>query len=133
MGFPQQPPQQMQPQQVQSQQSYQASPEEIQKGHQSVDAVMDGLISLVSKPKGELTKKDVFDASSDMIAKGAFPTPESKQQLIGQLANLPDQEDEIRKALGNQLLQIATFRNHMHNAFGPPQEPQSQLNSPSLQ
>lgn len=131
MGFPQQPPQ-MQPQ-PQAQQPYQASPEEIQKGHQSVDAVMDGLISLVSKPKGELTKKDVFDTSSDMIAKGAFPTPEAKQQLIGELANLPDDDASIRKVLSEHLLTIATFRNHFHNAFGPPQDPQSQLNSPSLQ
>ena len=109
MGFPQQPPQMQSPQQTQqSQQSYQANPEEISKGHQSVDAVMDGLINLVSKPKGELTKKDVFDASSDMIAKGAFPTPEAKQALIGELANLPDDEEGIRKVLSDHLLATAT-------------------------
>ena len=130
MGFPQQPPQMQSPQQMQ--QPYQANSEEISKGHQSVDAVMDGLINLVSKPKGELTKKDVFDSSSDMIAKGAFPTPEAKQALIGELANLPDDEECIRKVLSDHLLATATFRNHFHNAFGPPQEPQEALNSPSL-
>ena len=82
---------------------------------------MDGLIALVSKPKGDLTKKDVFDEASTMIAKGAFPTPESKQQLITALANLPDDEMDIRKFLGKQLLALSTFRNHMHNSFGPPQ------------
>ena len=100
---------------------YSPNPDEIANGHKAVEATMDGLISLVSRPKGDLTKKNVFDAASTMIAQGAFSTPEAKQQLIGALANLPEDEDGIRKFLGKQLLALSTFRNHMHNAFGPPQ------------
>lgn len=113
-----QAPQQIQPQ---AQPQYQPSQEDIDKGHRAVEAVMDGLINLVSKPKGDLTKKDVFNESSNMIAHGAFPTPEAKQGLIGELANLPDDEDGIRKILGQHLLSTATFRNHMRTAFGEPQ------------
>lgn len=109
------------PQQQSQVPTYTPQPEEIANGHKSVDATMDGLISLVSKSNGELNKKDVFDAASSMIAHGAFPTPEAKQQLIGELANLPEDEPGIRKALGQHLLAISTFRNHMHSAFGPPQ------------
>ncbi len=117
-GFGQvQQPQQQAPQQA----PYEPKQEEITGGHRALDAVMDGLIKLVSKPNGDLTKKDVFDEVSDMIAHGAFPTPEAKQQLIGELANLPNDEDGIRKVLGQHLLQTATFRDHFHNAFGPPQ------------
>lgn len=99
---------------------YQPQPEDISNGHKAVDAVMDGLIKLVSMPKGDLTKKDVFDEASTMISRGAYPTPESKQQLIGQLAKLPADEEDIRQMLGQYLLAVSTFRNHMHNAFGPP-------------
>lgn len=101
--------------------AYTPQPDEIAGGHRALEATMDGLIKLVGKPKGELTKKDVFDEASVMIAHGAFATPEAKQQLIGELANLPDDEDGIRKALGKQLLGIATLRSHFHTAFGPPQ------------
>lgn len=108
-------------QQQSSPSGYTPNPNDIANGHKAVDATMDGLIKLVSTPKGDLTKKDVFDSVSDMIARGAFPTPEAKQQLIGELANLPPDEDGIRKILGKHLLAVATFRNHMHDAFGPPQ------------
>ena len=107
---------------------YAPQPGEVEAGHRSVDAVMDGLIKLVSLPKGELTKKNVFDEASTMISHGAFPTPEGKQQLIGELASLPDDEAGIRKNLGQYLLSIAEFRNHFHNAFGPPQ-PQGMPNT----
>lgn len=116
-----------QEQQVAQQPAYAPTSDEIASGHQAVDATMDGLIKLVSLPKGELTKKHVFDSVSEMIARGAFPTPEAKQQLIGELANLPEEEGAIRKELGKYLLSVATFRNHMHNAFGPPQSVTSPL------
>jgi len=116
------PLQQQQPMSQQQQPAYQPTQDEIGNGHKALDAVMDGLIKLVSLPKGELTKKQVFDEASTMIAHGAYPTPESKQQLIGELANLPDDEDGIRKMLGQYLLATATFRNHFHNAFWAPQE-----------
>lgn len=123
-SFQGQPPQQQQQQPLPG---YTPNPDDIANGHKAVDATMDGLIKLVSTPKGDLTKKDVFDSVSDMIARGAFPTPEAKQQLIGELANLPPDEDGIRKILGKHLLAVATFRNHMHDAFGPPQ-PTNPLN-----
>ena len=96
-------------------------PEEIAGGHRALEATMDGLIKLVGKPQGELTKKDVFEEASTMISHGAFPTPEGKQQLIAELAKLPNDEASIRKALGQQLLQLSMLRNHFHTAFGPPQ------------
>lgn len=97
------------------------SSEEVAGGHKALDAAMEGLIKLVGRPKGDLNKKDVFDEASNMIAHGAFPTQEDKQQLIGELANLPDDEESIRKALGQFLLGLATLRDHYHNAFGAPQ------------
>lgn len=136
-SFPVQPQQQMMPQrnsfqgpqqqQPAQQPAYTPNSEDIANGHKAVDATMDGLIKLVSTPKGDLTKKDVFDSVSEMIAKGAFSTPESRQQVIGELANLPSDEEGIRKELGKYLLQVATFRNHMHGAFGPPQPTTSPL------
>lgn len=113
------------------QQTPQAAPQppsqdEIMGGHKAIDATMNGLIGLVSRPTGELTKKNVFDSVSEMIANGAFPSPEAKQTLIGGLAKLPDDEPGIRKALGEYLLHTATFQNHYHNAFGPPPEPEAQ-------
>lgn len=99
----------------------QFSPDEISGGHRAIDAAMEGLLKLVSLPKGELTKKEVFDEASSMIAHGAFPTQEDKQQLIGALANLPDKEEEIRKSLGQFLLGLSTLRDHYHNAYGAPQ------------
>lgn len=96
-------------------------PDEIAGGHRALEATMDGLIKLVGKPQGELTKKDVFEEASTMISHGAFPTPEGKQQLIAELAKLPDDETGIRKALGQQLLQLSMLRGHFHTAFGPPQ------------
>lgn len=104
-----------------------AGPEEIAGGHRALDATMDGLIKLVGTPPGELTKKDVFNEASTMIAHGAFPTPEAKQQLIAELAKLPDDEAGIRKILGKQLLNLSIFRSHMHNTFGPPAAPQEML------
>ena len=96
-------------------------PDEIAGGHRALEATMDGLIKLVGKPQGELTKKDVFEEASTMISHGAFPAPEGKQQLIAELAKLPDDEASIRKALGQQLLQLSMLRGHLHTAFGPPQ------------
>lgn len=104
-------PQQQMP--MQQQAPADMSPDEIAGGHRALNATIDGLIKLVSKPPGELTKKCVFDEASTMIAHGAFATPEAKQQLIGELANLPDDENDIRKLLGKQLLTLA----HVHNKY----------------
>lgn len=96
-------------------------PDEIAGGHRALEATMDGLIKLVGRPQGELTKKDVFEEASTMISHGAFPTSEAKQQLIAELAKLPDDEAGIRKILGKQLLNLSMFRSHFHNTFGSPQ------------
>lgn len=72
-------------------------------------------------PKGELTKKDVFDEASEMIAHGAFPGPEEKQHLITGLAKLPNDEEGIRKVLGKQLLSLSEFQGHYHSVMGAPQ------------
>lgn len=119
----------MMPQEQQPQQQQQPPPtdDEIAGGHQAVEATMDGLIRLVGMQPGTLTKKAVFDEASTMIADGAFPTPESKQQLIGELAKLPNDEQDIRKMLSQFLLAVSTFRSHMHNAFGPPKNPADAL------
>ncbi len=94
------------------------SPEEIKTLRQHVGAVVDGLRSLAAKPRGDLTKKDVFDAASEMIAKGAFPTPEAKQGLIGELAKLPDDEADLRKAIGGLLLQTSATQQAFHAMHG---------------
>lgn len=114
------------PQQQAPQQAAPPSQEDIMGGHKAIEAAMNGLIGLVSRPNGDLSKKDVFDAASEMIANGAFPTPESKQQLIGGLSKLPEDEAGIRKELGTMLLHTSTFQGHFHNAFGPPPAPEAQ-------
>jgi hypothetical protein len=100
----------------------QHTPEEIAQGHKALDVAMGGLIKLVSIPKGELTKKDVFDEASTMIAHGAFPQPEDKQHLITALASLPDDEEGIRQALGKQILAMSAFQQQYHSVFGAPQQ-----------
>ncbi len=77
------------------------------------------LAKLTAKPKGELTKKDVFEAASDMISKGAFPTPASRQALVVELAKLPEAEPELRKALGMVLLQASANREQLLAIHGP--------------
>lgn len=94
------------------------SPQEKGLVKQRTGAVLDGLLALVAKPRGELTKKAVFDQAADMIARGAFPTPEAKQGLIVKLANLPDDEQQLRQALGQMALQIASIHHAVHTAWG---------------
>ncbi len=94
------------------------SPAEIKMHRQHVGAIVDGLRALAATPRGDLTKKDVFDAASEMIAKGAFPTPEAKQVLIGELAKLPDDEAGLRRAIGGLLLQTSATQQALHQAFG---------------
>jgi hypothetical protein len=95
--------------------------EEIAKGHNALDVAMNGLIKLVSLPQGELTKKDVFDEASTMIAHGAYPDQDDKQHLITALAKLPNDEEGIRQALGKQLLAMSQFQQQYHSVFGAPQ------------
>jgi hypothetical protein len=91
---------------------------QIDEARKHSNAIVSGLMSLTSKPKGELTKDDVFKEASDMISKGAFPTPSSRQALIVELANLPDDEAGLRKALGAHLLAASAARQQFHGVFG---------------
>jgi hypothetical protein len=96
------------------------SAEDIKGAHTHLKVMIADLMKLVEKPRGTLTKKDVFDAASDMIAKGAFQTPQAKQMLIAELANMPDDEPDIRKALGGFLLQALGQQDVITHAFGGP-------------
>lgn len=119
MGPPQQP---MAPQQAPAPTAAAPQPtrNEIEQAHQHTAVMIHGLMDLTNKPQGQLTKQDVFKTAADMIAKGAFPTPESKQQLVVEMAKMPDDEQGIRKALGQFLLGAASNQTKLHAAFGPP-------------
>ena len=79
--------------------------------------VAEGLMELAGRPQGSLTKRDVFNALGEMIAQGAFSSPESKQQLVAQMAQMPDDESAIRQAIGAQLLQLGVMQDHMTQHF----------------
>ena len=95
------------------------APEQLKTARTHIGAVISGLRSLVDRPRGDLTKKDVFEAAAEMIAKGAFPTPESKQALVVQLAQMPDDEPDIRQMLGGMLLQTSHVQSAIHSMHGP--------------
>jgi hypothetical protein len=92
--------------------------EQIKTQQRHTNVMVDVLTHLLGTPTGDLTKKDVFDGAADAIAKGAFPTPESQQQLIVEMANLPDDDPGLRKALSALLLQSATLKHVMAKTFG---------------
>src|SRR5512146_1692207 len=65
-----------------------------------------GLLGLAAQPRGSLTKQSVFDAMAEMIANGAFSTPQAKQQLVAEMAQMPDDESAIRQTIGQHLLRL---------------------------
>ena len=83
------------------------SPEQIASARGELGVVMRSLQGLAAKPKGSLSKRDVYDAVADMIGQGAFSTPQAKQQLVAMLAEIPDDEAAIRQAVGQKLLGVA--------------------------
>lgn len=87
--------------------------------HSTLKAVMDGLMSVATKPKGALSKQDVFNAVAEMIANGAFSTPQEKQAIVAQLAQMPDEEGAIRQMVGQKLLRVANLRDLMHQHYPP--------------
>lgn len=93
------------------------SAEQIAGARQHMQVVAAGLMDLAKKPKGSLSKRDVFNAIGEMIAQGAFSTPEAKQQLVAKLAEMPDDETAIRQIIGSQLLQMATMTEQMDQHF----------------
>lgn len=82
-------------------------PQDLQGALAHADQMTRALLSLSGKKPGTLTKKDVFGAAADMIKGGLFTSPDAKQQLIGELANLPDDEPSLRMAIGAHLLRMA--------------------------
>jgi hypothetical protein len=92
-------------------------PKQIEMARVHLREEFAGLRSLVEKPT--LTKKDIFSAVSDMIAKGAFPDRSSKQNLVAEMAKLPDDEMGLRKAVGARLLQVSTMIDQLHAIHGP--------------
>jgi hypothetical protein len=83
------------------------SPQQLADAHKHADVLTKGLLTLTAKPPGTLTRQDVFSEAADMIAKGGFPTPESRQTLIAEMAKLPQDEPGIRKMLGQFLMQAS--------------------------
>jgi hypothetical protein len=98
------------------------SPDDIAGAHSSLGAIHDGLMSLATKPKGSLSKQDVFNSVAEMIAGGAFSTPQEKQAIVAQLAQMPDDEASIRQAVGQKLFRIGQMRALMqqHHPLGTP-------------
>lgn len=79
---------------------------QLAEAQKHVQTVLSGLNKLAQLPRGELTKKSVFDSVSTMLAKGAFPTPESKQALIVHLSGLPDDEIALRQMVGKLIFEV---------------------------
>lgn len=92
--------------------------EQVTEARQHLGAIVAALSKVASKPRGHLTKKDVYDAASDMIAEGGFPTAQSKQDLVVQLAKMPDDEPGIRSAIGRMLLRVTAVRSQFHQVHG---------------
>ncbi len=96
------------------------TPEMVADARHQSKTLINGLLSLLNKPRGQLTKKDVFAEAADLISKGVFPTPQDKQALIAELAKLPDDNEKaLRDAIGETLFHAAQHRSQIHAAHGP--------------
>lgn len=93
-------------------------PAQIADARAHMGVMMKGLLGLAAMPQGSLTKQAVFNAMGEMIANGAFSTPQSKQQLVAEMAQLPDDESAIRRTIGQHLLQMSQMREQFHQHFG---------------
>jgi len=93
-------------------------PAQIADARAHMGVMMKGLLGLAAMPQGSLTKQAVFNAMGEMIANGAFSTPQSKQQLVAEMAQMPDDESAIRRAIGQHLLQMSQMRQQFHQHFG---------------
>lgn len=96
-------------------------PAVMEEAHKHLGIVTSGLMGLIAKPPGSLDKQDVLGAAADMIKAGAFPEPAGRQQLITQLAQLPDDEGQIRQFLGQHLMSFAAAQAHLGSTMGTPQ------------
>lgn len=80
--------------------------------------VRNALMGLASQPRGSLTKQAVFNAMGEAIANGAFSTPQAKQQLVTEMATMPDDESAIRQMIGQHLLRMTQMQSQFHQHFG---------------
>lgn len=96
----------------------QASPAQIADARAHMGVMVQGLLGLAAQPRGSLTKQTVFDAMGDMIAKGAFSTPQAKQQLVAEMAQMPNDEAAIRQIIGQHLLRLSGVRDQFHQMHG---------------
>lgn len=94
------------------------SPEQVAEARKHLGAIMGALTKVAATPRGDLTKKDVFDAAAEMIARGGFPTAASRQSLIVTLANMPDDEPDLRKAIGRMMLRVAQVSDAFRGVHG---------------
>ena len=96
-------------------------PAVMQEAHKHLGIVTNGLMNLIAQKPGTLTKQDVLASAADMIKDGAFPEPQGRQALITQLAQLPDDEGQIRQFLGQHLMNFAAAQTHVASTMGTPQ------------
>lgn len=80
--------------------------------------VRQALMGLAQQPRGSLTKQAVFNAMGEAIAQGAFSTPQAKQQLVAEMAQVPDDEAAIRQMIGSHLLRMTQMQAQFHQHFG---------------
>jgi hypothetical protein len=99
------------------------SAEEIAQSRKDVANLTKHLMALAAMPKGSLSKEAVYNAAADMIADGAFGTPQAKQGLVAELAQLPDSEPAIRAVIGQHLMFLAHAQDRIHATFGPEEQP----------
>lgn len=95
------------------------SPQQLSDARVHMAVMMKDLAALAAKPPGSLSKQDLFNAAAEMIAQGAFSTPQSRQQLVAQIAQIPDNETAIRQAIGGHLMQLVRAQDLIHQHFGP--------------
>lgn len=101
----------------------QPTPKEIADTHNNFEQMMGSLLSLTSRPEGKLSKKDVYSATADLMAKGMFPTPQAKAAVIGEIAKLPEDEAGIRQALGAHLMSLGDMHQQVGQVYPKPMAP----------
>lgn len=94
-------------------------PEQVEAAHKHLDTVLHGLLTLTSKPKGRITRRDLHQAASLMLTSGAFSHQAGRAHLMGELARAPADEPSIRAMLGHYLGRIGETRQRIERTFGP--------------
>lgn len=89
--------------------------QELQDAQGHLGRMIPGLLSLTSKPMGQLTRGDVFNSAADMIKGGSYSTPDQQQALVSHLAGLPEDEGQLRQIIGQHLLSASMMQQHVGN------------------